>query len=579
MPYLPAFSTKKNLRPVKWETIPHDEAAAAELEHELQIHPLLCRLLVQRGVRTYEEARRFFRPSWAHLHDPFRMQDMEAAVARLTRAIADEERILLYGDYDVDGTTSVALMHTFLSHFTDRLDYYIPDRYREGYGISLQGMDYAAEQGATLVIAMDCGITAVEQVAYAHSKSIDCIICDHHLSGDTLPDAVAVLDPQRKDCDYPYKYLSGCGVAFKLAQGYVQRHGLSFEEYLLPLTDLLAVSIACDIVPITDENRTLARFGLARLAEAPCLGLRVLTEMANRKPPFAISDVVFGVGPVINAAGRLGDAREAVALLLECDTITAHRRTESLITRNLKRRELDRSVVTEARGLLDALPDLDDRHSLVLMQPHWHKGIIGISASRVVERYHRPTIMLTESNGQLVGSARSVRGFDLHRALGHCSDLLVNYGGHAFAAGLTLRPERLGDFRMRFEAYAAEHLQEADKEASLSIAAELDLDDLTPRFWKILKQMEPHGPRNRRPVFVARRVHTLDKGTQLLKNNHLMLRVRQGKLSFKGIAFGQGEHYELVTSGPFDMVFVVEEDHWQGRTSLRLSVRDIRACG
>ncbi|MCC7465523.1 MAG: single-stranded-DNA-specific exonuclease RecJ, partial [Saprospiraceae bacterium] len=438
------------MKPTVWKLIPTDEAAARKLQSELNIPLVFCRLLLQRGIQTKEEARSFFLHDLGNTHDPFLMKDMDRAVERLDQAIQSGERILLYGDYDVDGTTSVALMYSFLSGFYHNLDYYLPNREKEGYGVSLQGVEYARETGCTLVIAMDCGIKGHKAIDLARTYGIDFIVCDHHLPEGGLPVAVACLDPKREDCPYPYKELSGCGVAFKLAHAYALHHNTPMEE-LSSLLDLVAVSTACDIVHMTGENRILAHFGLQRLNRSPRTGLWAIGQKINRPYPLDISDVVFGIGPMINAAGRLADAREAVRLLLSVDRNSASDYAGQLVQRNKDRRKMDQSTAEAAERMFREKPDWDTRKSAVLFNPDWHKGIIGIVASRMVEAFYKPTVILTESNGIAVGSARSVAGFDLYAALQECEDLFTTFGGHAHAAGMQLPVENLSAFEERFE--------------------------------------------------------------------------------------------------------------------------------
>lgn len=557
-----------------WNFLPADEAKTQALHQALGIHPVLCRLLVQRGIETFDQAKAFFRPSLDDLHDPFLMQDMEAAVSRLHRAIEQQEKILLYGDYDVDGATSVAMMYSFLSPLHRHLDYYIPDRYKEGYGISLEGIEYAREQGISLIIAMDCGITAVAQTARANAYGIDLIICDHHLPGDALPAAHAVLDPKRPDCAYPYKELSGCGVAFKLAQAYTQRYALDVEP-LHALLDFLAISIAADIVPMTGENRILTWFGLRRLNRSPRPGINALIEESRRQRPLQINDIVFGLAPMINAAGRLADAGHAVRLLLAEERIVAAEYARVLENRNQLRREFDRRTAEEATALFE--PEKEERRSIVLYQPHWHKGIVGIAAARMVEAYHRPAILLTRSENIATGSARSVPGFDLHEALGRCSDLLISYGGHTHAAGLSLLPENVPAFKDRFEAIVQLSLPQEAIRRTIPLSAEMNFDHLTASFWNILRQFAPFGPGNRSPVFASRGVS--DTGySRLLKGTHIKLSLRQGASPvFTGIAFDQGAAFERVAQRkPFDICFTLEESRWDDRTALELVVRDMQ---
>lgn len=559
----------------RWTLQPADEASALHLQECLHIHPILCRLLVQRGITTYEDAKTFFRPSLSHLHDPFLMQGMEVAVARLEKALQTGERILLYGDYDVDGTTSVALLYSFLSKRHPNLDYYIPDRYKEGYGVSMAGVEFAKQNGFSLVIAMDCGVQARKQVDLANSLGIDFIICDHHLPDGDLPAAVAVLDPLRPDCGYPFKGLSGCGVAFKLAQAFLQKNKQPQDE-LLDLLDLLALSIAADIVPMVGENRVLAHFGLEQLNRTERPGLKALIEQSGRNRPLSISDVVFGLAPLINAAGRLADADQAVKLMLSSEKIVAYDNARVLEQRNQLRKEHDQHIQHEASKLFEAQPGWQELRSIVLFQEDWHKGVIGIAAARMVERFHKPTILLTQSNGYAVGSARTVPGFNIYQAIKTCEDLLVNFGGHDHAAGLTLPVEAVPAFRERFEAAVRERIAQDQLVPEVKVSAVLELHDITPGFWRVLKQFAPFGPGNRSPVFVSKNV--VDTGySRLLKGNHLRLAVRQhDSQPVYGVAFGMGEHFSKVTSKkPFHVAYKIEEEQWQGEKYLRMVVKDL----
>jgi single-stranded-DNA-specific exonuclease len=560
----------------RWQAIPFDAERARQLEISLQIDPVIATLLVQRGIYNAAEAGQFFRPSITDLHHPFLMRDMEKAVERLQHAISHQQRILLYGDYDVDGTTSVAMMYSFLSTLTHNLDYYLPDREKEGYGVSLAGIEYARETGCHLLIAMDCGIKANDAIARANSYGIDCIVCDHHLPEGDLPDAVAILDPKRSDCPYPYKELSGCGIAFKLAQAMAISHHTPTEE-LVPLLDLVAVSVACDIVPITGENRTLAYFGLRRINRSPRIGLRALMDCINRPAPLTVTDLVFGLGPMINAAGRLGDARDAVQLLLASDANSALDAARRLSHRNNERRSVDYATADAARQRFRDLPDWQQKKSIVLFDPDWHKGIIGISASRMAEDFYKPTVILTESNGRAVGSARSVRGFDLYAALQRCEDLFYSYGGHAHAAGMQMPIENVAAFTERFEHVVQESIALEQETPTLDVAAELSFEQITPEFWATLKQFEPFGPHNLSPVFMVKNAR--DTGhSRLLDNNHLRFAVRQEKMNpvFTGIGFGLGRHADTLKNGSVDLVFSLREETWQGVKRLALHVKDVR---
>ncbi len=559
-----------------WKLLETDETAVQSLQKALGIHPIFCCLLAQRGITTYEQAKRFFRPELNQLHNPFLMKDMDKAVIRLEQAIKNRERILLFGDYDVDGATAIALLFDFLQKQQAQLDYYLPDRYKEGYGLSFEGIEYAQSHGVKLLITLDCGITALDQVARARQYGIDVIICDHHLPEAHLPEATAVLDPKRPDCSYPFKELSGCGVAFKLAQAYVEKLDLDWQQ-LEDLLDLLVVSIASDIVPIVDENRVLAWFGLQKLNTTPRPGLRALISASKRESPLSISDIVFGIGPIINAAGRLADAEQAVRLLLAAEKSVASDYIEVLEYRNKLRREFDQRMTAEARQLVMQDVQWSEKKSLVLYQPHWHKGVVGITAARIAEDFHRPTIILSHSEGKIVGSARSIYGFDIHEAIGFCKDLLISYGGHAHAAGLSLFPENLIFFQERFEAAVHTLAKESNFTPVIPVAAEIELKDITPGFWNILRQFAPFGPGNHNPNFVLRGVR--DTGySRLLRGNHLRLVISQpDSQAHYGVAFDRGNDFSKVqTRQPFDLCFNLQENRWDGRTSLQLMVKDIK---
>ena len=560
----------------RWVYTQVNEEAVHDLQSALKIHPIFCQLLVQRGIYTFDDAKLFFRPQLTHLHDPFLMKDMDKAIYRLTQAIENQEKILLYGDYDVDGTTSVALMYSFLSGLYKNIDYYIPDRYKEGYGVSEAGVEYAARHGFSLIIAMDCGIKAMDKVALAKQHGIDFIIADHHLPEAKIPDAVAVLDPKRADCNYPYKELSGCGIAFKIAQAYTQYHEVDFAsiEHLL---DLLVVSIGCDIVPITGENRVLAFYGLKRLNESPRLGLRALIKVAKKSYPLTISDVVFGVGPLINAAGRLADAKQAVKVLLAQDKQVAYDSAEALNYKNIQRRAFERNIAEEAGRMFEALPNAEQRKTVVLHDKDWHKGVIGIVASRMVERFHRPTIILTSSGEKIVGSARSVRGFDIHEAIHACEELLVNFGGHKYAAGVTMTPEVMSTFQEQFEQVVTNSILPEHLIPEVRIDAVLNLAHITPKFWNLLRQFAPFGPKNMRPVFQTNQVKD-SGGTRLLKEKHIKFRLQQDESSTQdAIGFSMPQHFTAIKNKqPFDICYTVTENNWKGRKSLQLNVKDLR---
>jgi single-stranded-DNA-specific exonuclease len=559
----------------KWILNQPDEKVVAHLEKVLDIDRTSCQLLARQGISTFEAAKDFFRPDIKNLHDPFLMKDMEKAVNRLTKAIEFNERILIYGDYDVDGTTSVAMMYQFLSNHHEHLEYYIPDRYKEGYGISMAGIDYAKQNGINLIIAIDCGINAIQPVQKAKELGIDFIICDHHLPKEMLPDAVAILDPKRNDCNYPFKELSGCGVAFKLIQAFLQKHQLPTKE-LNDLLDLLVISIACDIVPIVGENRILAHFGLKKLNTQPRSGIRALIHVHQRNYPFSVSDIVFGIGPSINAAGRLSDAKLSVRLLLANDKKVALHLAEELKHKNDKRKDFEYEIIRAAMHQVTQHPDWEKRASIVVFGEDWHKGVIGIVASKLVDKFHKPAIVLTESNGQIVGSARSIRGFDVHQAIQSCEQHLINFGGHKYAAGLTIKKSAFEDFKADFEKAVANSIKEEDLIPKEFVSAYLDFNEITPKFLRILKQFAPFGPSNRRPVFATKGVKNTGR-SKVLKNEHLRLDVQQAdKKGFQGIGFSLGSKFDIVEKEDFDICYVIEENVWKGKKRLQLRVKDIR---
>ncbi len=560
----------------RWVLRETDPLKFARLQTSLNIHPVLLQLLVQRGISTFEEAKKFFRPGLSDLHDPFLMKDMDKAIERIEMAIANKEKVLIYGDYDVDGTTSVATVYSFFLEFGLSVGYYIPNRYSEGYGISSTGIDWAKENGFTLIIALDCGIKSVDKIDYANKLSIDFIICDHHLPGEKIPAAVAVLDPKRKDCDYPYKELSGCGIGFKLISAFAQKNNLADESYLKYL-DFVVVSIASDIVPITGENRVLAFYGLQKINSQPSEGLRALMQSNKAKKEFSISDLVFVIGPRINAAGRMDDARNAVKLLISPSAIHATDNAEILNKHNINRREFDTSITDEALVMLQDDPDQNVKKSTVLFQPHWHKGVIGIVASRLIDKYYRPTIILTESNGFATGSARSVAGFNIYEAILSCSDLLEQFGGHMFAAGLTMRLENITAFTQRFEEVVSSTIEERYLTPEIEINATLEIEDITTKFFSLLKQFEPFGPQNMKPVFLTTAVQ--DTGwSRIVGTDHLKFSLKKGKGSLNGIGFGMGAHLELVKSGqPFDICYNLDENEWNDTKKIEMTVKDVRS--
>jgi len=567
----PATGKRWRLKPAA------DEAVVAKLTHE-RCPAAAARVLVQRGITGTEEASSFFRPALSRLHDPFLMAGMREAVERIERALGDSERIMVYGDYDVDGTTAVALVYSFLLRFTGNIVFYIPDRYAEGYGVSTAGIDHAAREGVSLIIALDCGIKANDKVAYAAERGIGFIICDHHRPGAELPPAIAVLDPKRDDCPYPFKELSGCGIGFKLVQGIAQRNGIPFSE-LEPLLDLVAVSTACDIVPVTGENRTLAHFGLKRLNNDPRPGFKAMMGMANVRKRLCVTDLVFAIGPRINAAGRIEHGRLAVELLLARDLKQAEQVGLRVDGNNIQRQELDKETTRQALERIANDAVLTEAWSTVLFQEDWHKGVIGIVASRLIERHYRPTVVLTESNGVAVGSARSVKGFDVYEAVSACADLLEQFGGHTYAAGLTMPLENVAMFRERFEEVVRGTIDPALRTPEEEVDLELRLPDLTAPMARVLHHMAPYGPGNMRPVFLLRGV--VDTGqARIVGEHHLKLALTypddHGR-GFDAIAFKQAHHLDLVRSGaPFSVLFVLEENEWQGRKSLQLNIKDIK---
>ncbi|NHB69878.1 single-stranded-DNA-specific exonuclease RecJ [Perlabentimonas gracilis] len=550
------------------------------LMNSLGIDRILANLLAQRGIETYEQAKKFFRPALEDLYDPFLMKGMQEAVARIEKAIAAGEKILVYGDYDVDGTTAVALVYSFLRKYVNSVATYIPDRYSEGYGISYTGIDFAIEQGYSLVIALDCGIKAVEKVEYAQQKGVDFIICDHHLPGDSIPKAAAVLDPKQPDCNYPFKELSGCGVGFKLMQGFCQVKGISPLE-LYPLLDLVAVSIASDIVPVIDENRILTHFGLKQLNNSPSRGLKAIIKLAGiEKHTIAIDDIVFRIGPRINAAGRMESGNSAVDLLCAKDDSVAFEMGSVVNSCNNDRKFVDRSITHEALRLIATNPELQNKKTTVLFNPEWHKGVVGIVASRLIETYYRPTVVLTESNGLATGSARSVPGFDLYQAVEACSDLLENFGGHMYAAGLTMKVENVPEFIERFDRFVSERIKPEMLVPQIDIDAKLNFGDIDDKFYRILKQFQPFGPGNMSPVFVTDNVY--DTGDSRLVGNerdHLKLSLIQedNPKVFQGIAFQMGQHYKKIQKGsPFSVCYSISENSYRGITSIQLRVKDIQ---
>ena len=571
-----------------------EQETQQQLERELNISSAAARMLVVRGIQTADEARQFIRPSLDKLHDPFLMKDMDKAVERLHKALTQGEKILIYGDYDVDGTTAVALMYRFLSPLTSHLspltshlDYYIPDRYTEGYGVSLKGIDYAVEQGCQLVITLDCGIKSVREVAYAAQKGIDVIVCDHHTPDEVIPSATAVLNMKRADCAYPYKELSGCGVGFKLAQAYTQRYLVdngpisdAAASILLPLLQLLAMSIASDIVPITGENRILAHFGIRQLISQPFAGAAAVTEVAGLDiHKMTISELAYKIGPRINACGRMKSGRAAVELLLTDDPAFARQQAEEVNQHNEDRRDCDAETTREALEQLQTDPTYADRFTTVVYAPHWLKGVLGIVASRLIENYYRPTIVLAGGeDGIISGSARSVGGFDVYAAIDSCSDLLTNFGGHKYAAGLSMHLEDLPKFCERFEAYVASHICQNQLQPTLEIESELQLCDITRSFYNVLRHLEPFGPGNPRPLFVSRRlINHRDSRVVGKDREHLRLDVTDRVNAITGIAFGRADMAEYIQNGNMvDICYELNENTFNNHTTIQMMVHDIK---
>ncbi len=559
----------------RWKILSSDNDNSQALQKDLKINETICKILAQRGFNSFEKAKDYFRPQLAHLHSPWIMKDMDKAVNRVLNAIEFKEKILVFGDYDVDGTTSVASMYQFLKNIYFNVDYYIPHRYREGYGISKIGIDFAKENGFTLIISLDCGIKSVELIKYAASIGIDFVVCDHHLPDEELPPAIAILNPKQKDCAYPYKELCGCGVGFKLMSAIAEKLGLSDESYLCYL-DLLATAIAADIVPMTGENRILAYFGLQKVNKNPCTGIRALMELAKVEKEMFITNLVFIIAPRVNAAGRMDDAKKAVQLFIEQDDVKAKEFAEMLHIDNTERRTADSTITEEAFALILEDNDFKNKKSTVLYQEHWHKGVVGIVASRLIDTYYKPTIILTKSGEIAGGSARSVVGFNLYEAIHACREHLIGYGGHFAAAGMTLLPENIDAFRNKFEQVVRETILPESLIPEIVIDAEIELKDLTFSFYKIISQMEPYGPENMRPVFIARNV--VDTGeSKLLKDQHIRFCLKQGNNSFKGIGFNMPEKFQHIESKkPLDVVFTLEENDYNGNISLQLKVCDLR---
>ncbi len=561
----------------RWTLRPADEAIVTRLSEELKVNPAICRILALRGIKDYASAKLFFRPQLSQMHDPFLMKGMKKAVERISEGIEWHERIMVYGDYDVDGTTAVSLIYSFLKKkYSGELAYYIPHRYREGYGISKQGIDFAHGNGYTLLITLDCGIKSVEMITYAQSLGIDVIVCDHHLPDANIPPAFAILNPKQVDCKYPYKELSGCGIGFKLAQALAMHWKMPAEEVYCYL-DLVATSIAADIVPIDGENRILAHYGVKRINESPCLAISTLKELGGVTKSLSITDLVFVIGPRVNAAGRMDDARKAVEFFIETDPEKIQSLAAALHSDNDDRKEVDKSTTEEALAILDGNIELQQRKSTVLYRPHWHKGVVGIVASRLIDHYFRPTIMLTSANGKATGSARSVSGFNIYEAIHECRHLLENYGGHFYAAGMTMAENRVEDFIAAFEKIVASTITPEQQIPEIVIDADIPLSLVKPAFYNLLKQLEPFGPANMRPVFVTRGLYDYQGSSSMVKEMHLRIVAHQKNGSIiEGIGFGIGDKYEIVRNGPFDMVYNIEENEYNGVVKVQVKVIDVR---
>jgi single-stranded-DNA-specific exonuclease len=557
----------------RWNILKTDQHKVDALQRSLNIHPLICHILVQRGIDTFEVAKDFFRPQLSSLHDPWLMKDMDKAVTRILSAVEQKEKILVFGDYDVDGTTSVACMYQFLQKVHPHLDFYIPHRYREGYGVSKAGIDFAKEHGFTLIISLDCGIKSADLIAYAKTLGIDFIVCDHHLPDHILPDAVAILNPKQPDCGYPYKELCGCGVGFKLIQALAPQFSLG-DEHVFQFLDLVATAIAADIVPVTGENRVLAFHGLKKVNDDPNKGIKALMHLSGLTNNLHINNLVFMIAPRVNAAGRMDDARKAVQLFVAETDEQALYYAEMLHSDNTDRKEADLNITSEALALIGENPDWVGRKSTVVFREHWHKGVVGIVASRLIEQYYRPTIVLTMSGDYVAGSARSVPGFNLYEAIHACREHLLGYGGHFAAAGMTLELAQVDAFRNKFEEVVSATIHPDLLIPEIIVDAEIRLRDISWAFYKILEQMEPFGPDNLRPVFIVRRV--MDSGySKIVKEQHVRFSVRQDNVTLTGIGFGMADKFHLLQlREPVDIVFKIDENEWNGEKTLQLRVID-----
>lgn len=561
----------------RWNILPYQKEKTKTLHEQLKVSPILCNILAQRGITTFEDAKAFFRPTHDMLHSPWLMKDMQKAVDRIIDAISHSEKILVFGDYDVDGTTSVASMYQFLLsiHHETCVDYYVPHRYREGYGVSKMGIDYAAANGMSLIVCLDCGIKSFELIRYAATLGIDFVVCDHHLPDTVLPPAVAILNPKQTDCAYPYKELCGCGVGFKLMSAIAETLDLPEETYLKYL-DLVATAIAADIVPMTGENRVLAYHGLQQINEQPSPGIKALIQLSGITKALHITNVVFAIAPRVNAAGRMDDAKKAVQLFIEQDFNKALEFAEILHIDNADRKDADQSITLEALEMIGADENAVGKKSSVVFKPHWHKGVVGIVASRLIEKHYRPTIVLTESGGLATGSARSVPGFNLYEAIYQCKEYLTAYGGHFAAAGLSMLPENVDAFRNKFESVVAATIEEHLLIPEIVIDSEISFADIKMPFYKLVSQMEPFGPQNLRPVFIAKKV--TDTGfSKIVKELHLRVVLKQNDVTLTGIGFNMAEKYALIeTKQPLDIVFSIDENEWNGETNVQLKLIDLK---
>ena len=560
----------------RWRAKPlPNQEQVLQLSESIRVNPYISTILVQRGIDTYEKAEKFFRPKLEDLHNPFEMKDMDVAIKRIQTAVTNQEGILVYGDYDVDGTTAVSIVYSYFKSFNQNIEYYITDRYKEGYGISRAGLEYAAEKGFTLVITLDCGIRSNELVDYGNSLGLEMIICDHHLPGDTLPKAAAILNPKRRDCTYPYKELSGAGIGFKLIQAYNEKQGMP-TEMVYDYLDMVAVSIASDLVDIRGENRVLSFYGLKKLNENPSIGLQTLLDDCPKKEQYTISDIIFGIGPRINAAGRIADAKAAVKVLIEKDYNTAKKYAKVLSERNHERKELDSDITRDAVDMVQNSPRLMSKYSMVLQGEGWSKGVIGIVASRMVEQFYKPTIVFSLNDGMLTGSARSIKTFDIHEAIGACGELVEQFGGHKYAAGLSIKVENFDAFADKFEAIVRESVTADDLVPVVEYDMEMETSMITPGMMKILKQLSPFGPGNSIPVFRSNNLKA-NQTAKILKDRHLKMQVQTPNGPMDSIGFGLAEHWPSVTDAQiFHACYCIEENTYNGRTNLQLRLQDIK---